>query len=149
MKKIYLFLFIIFIISLFFHFNYKIKNNINIYSEIAKPVFEVTFNKVKEVNNNNLSDENIIYIKNYTNNILSDFSFEYFLFFEYPTDMLEVTFYLNSKKLNFNNFYSEKIILNNSKKENHEIKIKINFINNFNKKYFNKLNIKIFAKQLY
>ncbi len=149
MKKIYLFLFIIFIISLFFHFNYKIKNNINIYSEIAKPVFEVTFNKVKEINNNNLSDENIIYIKNYTNNILSDFSFEYFLFFEYPTDMLEVTFYLNSKKLNFNNFYSEKIILNNSKKENHEIKIKINYINNFNKKYFNKLNIKIFAKQLY
>ena len=149
MKKIYLFLFIIFIISLFFHFNYKIKNNINIYSEIAKPVFEVTFNKVKEVNNNNLSDENIIYIKNYTNNILSDFSFEYFLFFEYPTDMLEVTFYLNSKKLNFNNFYSEKIILNNSKKGNHEIKIKINYINNFNKKYFNKLNIKIFAKQLY
>ena len=149
MKKIYLFLFIIFIISLFFHFNYKIKNNINIYSEIAKPVFEVTFNKVKEVNNNNLSDENIIYIKNYTNNILSDFSFEYFLFFEYPTDMLEVTFYLNSKKINFNNFYSEKIILNNSKKENHEIKIKINYINNFNKKYFNKLNIKIFAKQLY
>ena len=72
-----------------------------------------------------------------------------FLFFEYPTDMLEVTFYLNSKKLNFNNFYSEKIILNNSKKENHEIKIKINYINNFNKKYFNKLNIKIFAKQLY
>ena len=54
MKKIYLFLFIIFIISLFFHFNYKIKNNINIYSEIAKPVFEVTFNKVKEINNNNL-----------------------------------------------------------------------------------------------
>lgn len=149
MKKIYLFLFIIFIISLFFHFNYKIKNNINIYSEIAKPVFEVTFNKVKEINNDNLSDENIIYIKNYTNNILSDFSFEYFLFFEYPTDMLEVTFYLNSKKLNFNNFYSEKIILNNSKKENHEIKIKINYINNFNKKYFNKLNIKIFAKQLY
>lgn len=149
MKKIYLFLFIIFIISLFFHFNYKIKNNINIYSEIAKPVFEVSFNKVKEINNDNLSDENIIYIKNYTNNILSDFSFEYFLFFEYPTDMLEVTFYLNSKKLNFNNFYSEKIILNNSKKENHEIIIKINFINNFNKKYFNKLNIKIFAKQLY
>lgn len=149
MKKIYLFLFIIFIISLFFHFNYKIKNNINIYSEIAKPVFEVTFNKVKEINNDNLSDENIVYIKNYTNNILSDFSFEYFLFFEYPTDMLEVTFYLNSKKLNFNNFYSEKIILNNSKKENHEIKIKINYINNFNKKYFNKLNIKIFAKQLY
>lgn len=149
MKKIYLFLFIIFIISLFFHFNYKIKNNINIYSEIAKPVFEVSFNKVKEINNDNLSDENIIYIKNYTNNILSDFSFEYFLFFEYPTDMLEVTFYLNSKKLNFNNFYSEKIILNNSKKENHEIKIKINYINNFNKKYFNKLNIKIFAKQLY
>lgn len=149
MKKIYLFLFIIFIISLFFHFNYKIKNNINIYSEIAKPVFEVTFNKVKEINNNNLSDENIIYIKNYTNNFLSDFSFEYFLFFEYPTDMLEVTFYLNSKKLNFNNFYSEKIILNNSKKENHEIKIKINYINNFNKKYFNELNIKIFAKQLY
>ena len=149
MKKIYLFLFIIFIISLFFHFNYKIKNNINIYSEIAKPVFEVTFNKVKEINNNNLSDENIIYIKNYTNNFLSDFSFEYFLFSEYPTDMLEITFYLNSKKLNFNNFYSEKIILNNSKKENHEIKIKINYINNFNKKYFNKLNIKIFAKQLY
>ena len=149
MKKIYLFLFIIFIISLFFHFNYKIKNNINIYSEIAKPVFEVSFNKVKEINNDNLSDENIIYIKNYTNNILSDFSFEYFLFFEYPTDMLEVTFYLNSKKLNFNNFYSEKIILNNSKKENHEIKIKINYINNFNKIYFNKLNIKIFAKQLY
>ena len=81
MKKIYLFLFIIFIISLFFHFNYKIKNNINIYSEIAKPVFEVSFNKVKEINNDNLSDENIIYIKNYTNNILSDFSFEYFLFF--------------------------------------------------------------------
>lgn len=149
MKKIYLFLFIIFIISLFFHFNYKIKNNINVYSEIAKPIFEVSFNKIKEINNNNLSGENIIYIKNYTNNILSDFSFEYFLFFEYPTNIFEVTFYLNSKKINFNNFYTEKIILNNYKKENHEIKIKINYINNFNKKYFNKLNIKIFAKQLY
>lgn len=149
MKKIFLLLFLFFIIFLFFHFNYKSKNNLNIYSEIAVPIFDISFNDIKEINNNNLIAENIIYIKNHKNNILSDISFEYYLYLEYPTDMLEVTFYLNSKKLNFNNFYSEKIILNNSKKENHEIKIKINYINNFNKKYFNKLNIKIFAKQLY
>ena len=146
MKKIFLLFFIIF---LFFHFNYKSKNNLNIYSEIAVPIFDVSFNDIKELNNNNLIAENIIYIKNYKNNILSDISFEYYLYLEYPTDLLEINIYLNSKKINLNNFYSEKIILNNSKKENHEIKIKINYISNLKKNYSNKLKLKIFAKQIY
>ncbi len=149
MKKVFLFLFLFFIIFLFFHFNYKSKNNLNIYSEIAVPIFEISFNDIKEINNNNLIAENNIYIKNYKNNILSDISFEYYLYLEYPTDLLEINIYLNSKKINFNNFYSEKIILNNSKKENHEIKIKINYIGNFKKNYSNKLKLKIFAKQIY
>lgn len=148
MKKVFLFLFLFFIIFLFFHFNYKSKNNLNIYSEIAVPIFEISFNDIKEINNNNLIAENNIYIKNYKNNILSDISFEYYLYLEYPTDLLEINIYLNSKKINFNNFYSEKIILNNSKKENHEIKIKINYIGNFKKNYSNKLKLKIFAKQI-
>ena len=149
MKKVFLFLFLFFIIFLFFHFNYKSKNNLNIYSEIAVPIFEISFNDIKEINNNNLIAENNIYIKNYKNNILSDISFEYYLYLEYPTDLLEINIYLNSKKINFNNFYSEKIILNNSKKENHEIKIKINYIGNFKKNYSNKLKLKIFANQIY
>lgn len=149
MKKVFLFLFLFFIIFLFFYFNYKSKNNLNIYSEIAVPIFEISFNDIKEINNNNLIAENNIYIKNYKNNILSDISFEYYLYLEYPTDLLEINIYLNSKKINFNNFYSEKIILNNSKKENHEIKIKINYIGNFKKNYSNKLKLKIFAKQIY
>lgn len=149
MKKVFLFLFLFFIIFLFFHFNYKSKNNLNIYSEIAVPIFEISFNDIKEINNNNLIAENNIYIKNYKNNILSDISFEYYLYLEYPTDLLEINIYLNSKKINFNNFYSEKIILNNSKKENHEIKIKINYSGNFKKNYSNKLKLKIFAKQIY
>lgn len=149
MKKIFLLFFLFFIIFLFFHFNYKSKNNLNIYSEIAVPIFDVSFNDIKELNNTNLIAENIIYIKNYKNNILSDISFEYYLYLEYPTDLLEINIYLNSKKINFNNFYSEKIILNNSKKENHEIKIKINYIGNFKKNYSNKLKLKIFAKQIY
>ena len=149
MKKVFLFLFLFFIIFLFFHFNYKSKNNLNIYSEIAVPIFEISFNDIKEINNNNLIAENNIYIKNYKNNILSDISFEYYLYLEYPTDLLEINIYLNSKKINFNNFYSEKIILNNSKKENQEIKIKINYIGNFKKNYSNKLKLKIFVKQIY
>ena len=149
MKKIFLFLFLFIIILFFFHFNYKSKNNLNIYSEIAVPIFDISFNDIKEINNNNLIAENIIYIKNHKNNILSDISFEYFLYLEYPTDLLKINLYLNSKKISFNNFYSEKIILNNSKKENHEIKIKINYIGNFEKNYSNKLKLKIFAKQIY
>lgn len=149
MKKIFLLLFLFFIIFLFFHFNYKSKNNLNIYSEIAVPIFDISFNDIKEINNNNLIAENIIYIKNNKNNILSDISFEYYLYLEYPTDLLEINIFLNSKKINFNNFYSEKIILNNSKKENQEIKIKINYIGNFKKNYSTKLKLKIFAKQIY
>ena len=149
MKKIFLFLFLFIIILFFFFFNYKSKNNLNIYSLIAFPIFDISFNDIKEINNNNLMAENIIYIKNHKNNILSDISFEYYLYLEYPTDLLEINIYLNSKKINFNNFYSEKIILNNSKKENQEIKIKINYIGNFKKNYSNKLKLKIFVKQIY
>ena len=146
MKKIlFLFILIFSLISLINHNNYSNTQTVSIYSEVAKPIFDISFEKPVILDNSNQSVEYSFTISNSKENIISDIPFTYYFCIENLPSDFSVKCYMNSQEIILNNLKSETFLLGNTYKEDHVFNIYINYIGDFMTSIFStiKLNFRL------
>ena len=148
MKKI-LFLFILAfsLISLIIHNNFSTTQNISIYSDVAEPIFNISFEDPVTLDNSNVSVQYTFKISNYKNDKISDIPFHYYFYIEKISNDFSVKCYMDSYEITLSDFKSESFLLNNLYKEEHIFTVYINYIGNFTTSIFSNANIKIFYEQ--
>lgn len=148
MKKIlFLFILIFSLISLINHNNYSNTQTVSIYSEVAKPIFDISFEKPVILDNSNQSVEYSFTISNSKENIISDIPFTYYFCIENLTVDFSIKCYINSREVTLTNFKSEPFLLKNKFKEEHVFNIYINYIGNFDNSIYSTIKLKFFYEQ--
>ena len=148
MKKIlFLFILIFCLISLINHNNYSNTQTVSIYSEVAKPIFDISFEKPVILDNSNQSVEYSFTISNSKENIISDIPFTYYFCIENLPSDFSVKCYMNSQEIILNNLKSETFLLVNTYKEDHVFNIYINYIGDFMTSIFSTIKLKFFYEQ--
>lgn len=148
MKKIlFLFILIFCLISLINHNNYSNTQTVSIYSEVAKPIFDISFEKPVILDNSNQSVEYSFTISNSKENIISDIPFTYYFCIENLPSDFSVKCYMNSQEIILNNLKSETFLLGNTYKEDHVFNIYINYIGDFMTSIFSTIKLKFFYEQ--
>ncbi len=148
MKKIlFLFILIFSLISLINHNNYSNTQTVSIYSEVAKPIFDISFEKPVILDNSNQSVEYSFTISNSKENIISDIPFTYYFCIENLPSDFSVKCYMNSQEIILNNLKSETFLLGNTYKEDHVFNIYINYIGDFMTSIFSTIKLKFFYEQ--
>lgn len=148
MKKI-LFLFAIafLLASVIIHNNYSKTQNIYIYSNIAEPIFNISFNETVLLDNINTVARYSFKISNFKDNIISDIPFYYYFYLENLTPDFSISCYMDSTEILLSNFVSEKFILNNLTKEEHIFTISIKYTGNFTTSILTNFKLKIIYEQ--
>lgn len=148
MKKI-LFLFAIFFLlaSVIIHNNYSKTQNIYIYSNIAKPIFNISFNEAVILDNINTVARYSFKISNFKDNIISDIPFYYYFYLENLTPDFAVSCFMDNTEILLSNFISKKFILNNQTKEEHVFTISIKYTGNFTTSILTNFKLKINYEQ--
>lgn len=148
MKKILFSIILIFsLISLIIHNNYSNTQDISIYSEVAEPIFNISFGKPVILDNSNQSIQYRFTISNSKENIISDIPFNYYFYIENLTSYFSVKCYMDSQEITLNNFKSESFLLGNTFKEEHIFNIYINYIGNFTTAINSTIKLKFFYEQ--
>lgn len=148
MKKILFLFFLVFsLISVIIHNNYSMNQNISIYSNIAKPIFNVTFDETMVLNNKSTVAQYSFKISNFKDTIISDIPFYYYFYLENLTTDFSVFCYMNNIEISLSNFVSEKFLLNNLTKEEHIFTISIKYTGNFTTSILTNFKLKIIYEQ--
>ncbi len=148
MKKfLFLFVLVFSLISVIIHNNYSINQNIYIYSNIAEPIFNVTFNEPMELDNINTVAQYSFKISNFKDNIISDIPFYYYFYLENLTPDFSISCYMDNTEIILSNFMSEKYLLNNLTKEEHIFTIIINYTGNFTTSILTNFKLKLIYEQ--
>ena len=148
MKKIlFLFAIVFLLASVIIHNNYSKTQNIYIYSNIAKPIFNISFNEAVILDNINTVARYSFKISNFKDNIISDIPFCYYFYLENLTPDFSVSCYMDSTEILLSNFVSEKFILNNLTKEEHIFTISIKYTGNFTTSILTNFKLKIIYEQ--
>lgn len=80
--------------------------NIYIYSNIAEPIFNVTFNETMVLNNNSTVAQYSFKISNFKDTIISDIPFYYYFYLENLTSDFSVSCYMDNTEIILSNFMS-------------------------------------------
>ena len=148
MKKIlFLFAIVFLLASVIIHNNYSKTQNVYIYSNIAKPIFNISFNETVLLDNINTVARYSFKISNSKDNIISDIPFCYYFYLENLTPDFSVSCYMDSTEILLSNFVSEKFILNNLTKEEHIFTISIKYTGNFTTSILTNFKLKIIYEQ--
>lgn len=129
------------------HNNYSNTQTVSIYSEVAKPIFDISFEKPVILDNSNQSVEYSFTISNSKENIISDIPFTYYFCIENLPSDFSVKCYMNSQEIILNNLKSETFLLGNTYKEDHVFNIYINYIGDFMTSIFSTIKLKFFYEQ--
>lgn len=117
--------------SIIIHNNYSLNQNVCIYSNIAEPIFNVTFNDSLVLDNINTVAKYSFSVSNFKDTIISDIPFYYYFYLENLTPDFSVSCYMDNTEIILSNFMSEKYLLNNLTKEEHFFTIIVNYTGNF------------------
>lgn len=148
MKRIlFLFAIVFLLASVIIHNNYSKTQNIYIYSNIAEPIFNISFNETVLLDNINTVARYSFKISNFKDNIISDIPFYYYFYLENLTPDFSVSCYMDSTEILLSNFVSEKFILNNLTKEEHIFTISIKYTGNFTTSILTNFKLKIIYEQ--
>ena len=149
MKKL-LFLFVLFFSFslLIIHTNYTTSQNTCIYSNIAEPIFNISFDSPLLLDNTTTSVKYSFKISNYRDNTISDIPFYYYIYIENLSSDFFVQCYMDNEEINLSTFISEKFSLPNLIKEEHLFNIMVRYIGNFNNKIQTNLKLKIRYEQI-
>lgn len=148
MKKIlFLFAIVFLLASVIIHNNYSINQNICIYSNIAEPIFNISFNEAVILDNINTVARYSFKISNFKDNIISDIPFYYYFHLENLTPDFSISCYMDNTEITLSNFMSEKYLLNNLTKEEHIFTIIINYTGNFTTSILTNFKLKLIYEQ--
>lgn len=148
MKKILFSIVLIFsLISLIIHNNYSITQNVAIHSNVADPIFNISFAKSVILDNHNNSIQYSFTVSNFKANIISDIPFIYYFYIENLTTDFSIKCYINSKEISLTNYKSESFLLQNKFKEEHIFNIYISYISNYNNSILSTIKLKFFYEQ--
>lgn len=148
MKKIlFLFAIVFLLASVIIHNNYSKTQNVYIYSNIAKPIFNVEFDTPLVLDNTNNFAQYSFKISNSKDNIISDIPFYYYFYLENLTPDFSISCYMDNTEITLSHFMSEKYLLNNLTKEEHIFTIIINYTGNFNASISTNFKLKIIYEQ--
>lgn len=148
MKKIlFLFAIVFLLASVIIHNNYSKTQNVYIYSNIAEPIFNISFNEAVILDNINTVARYSFKISNSKDNIISDIPFCYYFYLANLTPDFSVSCYMDSTEILLSNFVSEKFILNNLTKEEHIFTISIKYTGNFTTSILTNFKLKIIYEQ--
>lgn len=148
MKKIlFLFAIVFLLASVIIHNNYSKTQNVYIYSNIAKPIFNISFNEAVIVDNINTVARYSFKISNFKDNIISDIPFYYYFYLENLTPDFSILCYMDNTEITLSHFMSEKYLLNNLTKEEHIFTIIINYTGNFTTSISTNFKLKIIYEQ--
>lgn len=148
MKKIlFLFAIVFLLASVIIHNNYSKTQNVYIYSNIAKPIFNVEFDTPLVLDNTNNFAQYSFKISNSKDNIISDIPFYYYFYLENLTPDFSISCYMDNTEITLSHFMSEKYLLNNLTKEEHIFTIIINYTGNFTASISTNFKLKIIYEQ--
>jgi len=146
-KFLFIFILCFSLISIIIHHIYSFNTNIHINSNIANPIFNVSFSPTASLNNSNLSVEYSFRVTNFKDNIISEVPYKYYFCLENLPQNLTLHCYKDSNEIFLNNLKSEFFSFSSLSKEEHNFTISITYSNNssFSLNFFSKL--KIFYEQ--